>query len=147
MGGPGDDDGVTTASSKWISPRGGARVLVRSAERELAMLNMLPIPVLDGGHILSPGRSNGVRKPVMCASSNTFQTGGAVLIIGFMVYIFYFDVHDWVADGGSDTRPKPVPVEVAKASACASRRGPTTPPTAAIPKPLRLAIAALSLLC
>jgi regulator of sigma E protease len=73
----------------------------------LALLNMLPIPVLDGGHILLALIEAVRRRPVSARVLNAIQTGCAVLLIGFMVYIAFYDVQDlpW-------KRSKDKPVEV-----------------------------------
>jgi regulator of sigma E protease len=60
----------------------------------LALLNLLPIPVLDGGHILLALVEAVRRRPVNMRVLEIVQTGCALLIIGFMVYIAFFDVQD-----------------------------------------------------
>jgi regulator of sigma E protease len=60
----------------------------------LALLNLLPIPVLDGGHILLAIIESVRRRPVNMRVLEVIQTACAVLIIGFMVYIAFFDVED-----------------------------------------------------
>ena len=60
----------------------------------LALLNLLPIPVLDGGHIVLALIEAVRRKPVSARILNALQTACAVLIIGYMVYIAWFDVQD-----------------------------------------------------
>ena len=60
----------------------------------LAMLNMLPIPVLDGGHITLAIVESIRRKPVNVKFLEFVQTGCALVIIGFMVFIAFFDVQD-----------------------------------------------------
>jgi regulator of sigma E protease len=60
----------------------------------LALLNLLPIPVLDGGHILLALVEAVRRRPVNMRVLEVVQTACAVLIIGFMVYIAFFDVQD-----------------------------------------------------
>ncbi len=60
----------------------------------LALLNLLPIPVLDGGHILLALIEGIRRKPVNVRILNWIQTGCAVVIIGYMVYVTFFDVQD-----------------------------------------------------
>jgi regulator of sigma E protease len=60
----------------------------------LALLNLLPIPVLDGGHILLALIEAVRRRPVNMRVLEIVQTACAVLIIGFMVYIAFFDVQD-----------------------------------------------------
>lgn len=58
----------------------------------LAILNLLPIPVLDGGHIVLALIERFRRKPVSVRILQAIQTSFAVVIIGFMVYIAFFDV-------------------------------------------------------
>src|SRR5213083_915403 len=60
----------------------------------LAILNMLPIPVLDGGHIVLALIESVRRKPVNMRVLEVIQTSCAVLIIGYMLYITFFDVQD-----------------------------------------------------
>jgi len=60
----------------------------------LALLNMLPIPVLDGGHILLAIIEGIRRRPISARIISGIQTGCAVLLIGFMVYIAFYDVQD-----------------------------------------------------
>ncbi|HVM49837.1 MAG TPA: RIP metalloprotease RseP [Candidatus Acidoferrum sp.] len=60
----------------------------------LAVLNLLPIPVLDGGHILLAIIEAIRRKPVSARILNVVQTSCAVVIITFMVYIAFYDVQD-----------------------------------------------------
>jgi len=60
----------------------------------LAILNMLPIPVLDGGHIVLAIIESLRRKPVNIRVLEVVQTSCAVLIIGYMLYITFFDVQD-----------------------------------------------------
>src|SRR5215472_412814 len=60
----------------------------------LAILNMLPIPVLDGGHIVLALIESVRRKPVNIRVLEVVQTSCAVVIIGYMLYITFFDVQD-----------------------------------------------------
>jgi regulator of sigma E protease len=82
----------------------------------LALLNLLPIPVLDGGHILLALVEGVRRRPVNMRVLEVVQTACAVLIIGFMVYIAFFDVQDLF--GGRRDAPKFLP----KAQAAESPR-------------------------
>lgn len=79
----------------------------------LAVLNMLPIPVLDGGHILLALVEGVRRKPISARVINAIQTSCAVLLIGFMLYIAFYDVQDlpWKRN-----RDKPVEVKFAPKS-------------------------------
>src|SRR5437763_2513383 len=60
----------------------------------LAILNLLPIPVLDGGHIVLALIESVRRKPVNMRVLEVIQTSCAVVIIGYMLYITFFDVQD-----------------------------------------------------
>ena len=60
----------------------------------LALLNLLPLPVLDGGHITLALVEAVRRKPVNIRFLQILQTSCAVLIIGFMLYIAFYDVQD-----------------------------------------------------
>ena len=60
----------------------------------LAILNMLPIPVLDGGHIVLAIIESVRRKPVNMRLLELIQTGCAVLIIGYMLYVTFYDAQD-----------------------------------------------------
>jgi regulator of sigma E protease len=62
----------------------------------LAILNMLPIPVLDGGHIVLALIESVRRKPVNMRILEWVQTACAALIIGYMLYISFFDIGDWL---------------------------------------------------
>lgn len=79
----------------------------------LALINMLPIPVLDGGHIVLAIIESIRRKPVNVRVLEFIQTGCAVLIIGYMAYISFFDIGDIF---GKDPESAP-----AKASATQKR--------------------------
>ena len=60
----------------------------------LAILNMLPIPVLDGGHIVLALVEAVRRKPVNIRLLEIIQTSCAVLIIGYMLYVTFYDAQD-----------------------------------------------------
>jgi regulator of sigma E protease len=58
----------------------------------LAIINLLPIPVLDGGHILMALIEKIRRRPLSPKLIEYVTTGFAVLLISFMVYITIFDI-------------------------------------------------------
>ena len=62
----------------------------------LALLNMLPFPVLDGGHILLALIETIRRRPVSAKILQVLQTACAVVLIGFMVFLAFYDTGDWV---------------------------------------------------
>jgi regulator of sigma E protease len=68
----------------------------------LALINLLPIPVLDGGHIMLALIESIRRKPNNIKVLIAIQNTCAVLVIGFMLYIAFFDVGDWVRSANGD---------------------------------------------
>jgi regulator of sigma E protease len=60
----------------------------------LAILNMVPLPVLDGGHIMLSIIEAIRRKPINIRLLEVIQTACAMLIFGFMLYVTFFDVQD-----------------------------------------------------
>ncbi|MEP6822241.1 MAG: RIP metalloprotease RseP [Chthoniobacterales bacterium] len=81
----------------------------------LAILNMLPIPVLDGGHIVLAIIESIRRKPVNIKILEFVQTGCAVLIIGYMAYVSFFDIGDFFPRGKSDAKNQQTEVEASPA--------------------------------
>ena len=80
----------------------------------LALLNMLPLPVLDGGHITLSLIEWIRRRPVSGKILEKIQTGFAALLITFMIYIAFFDTGDWVRSARAD---RDVTITFAPASA------------------------------
>ena len=91
----------------------------------LALLNMLPLPVLDGGHIMLSLIEVIRRRPVSAKLLSTIQSGFAILIIGFMVYIAFFDTGDWLRSAHAD---RDVPVIFLPASASVDQTPPVLSP-------------------
>jgi regulator of sigma E protease len=58
----------------------------------LAILNMLPIPVLDGGHIAMAILERIRRRPLEVRFVEYTTTVFAVLLISFMLYVTFFDI-------------------------------------------------------
>ena len=73
----------------------------------LALLNMLPFPVLDGGHITLAAFEAIRRRPVSAKLLQYIQTACAALLIGFMLFIAFFDTGDWVRSARSG-RPEQI---------------------------------------
>ena len=92
----------------------------------LALLNLLPLPVLDGGHITLSLIEVIRRRPVSARLLNTIQSGFAMLLIGFMVYIAFFDAGDWVRSARADHDQ---PVIFLPASASADQPQPVISPS------------------
>jgi regulator of sigma E protease len=78
----------------------------------LAVLNLFPIPVLDGGHITMAILEKIRGRPHNEQVLEYIMTGCAAMVIGFIVYVTFFDVQDlpfW-------NKPAPPPKEIRFAS-------------------------------
>lgn len=73
----------------------------------LALLNLLPFPVLDGGHITLALIEAARRRPVSGRVLNYLQSACAVALIAFMLFIAFFDTGDWVRSARQD-RNQPI---------------------------------------
>ena len=60
----------------------------------LAILNLLPFPILDGGHILLSIIEWLRRRPLSMVILEPLQTVFALILIGYMAYITFFDIQD-----------------------------------------------------
>lgn len=58
----------------------------------LAVLNLLPIPVLDGGHILFYIIEAIIRRPVNVRVREAAQQVGILLLVMLMIFVFYNDI-------------------------------------------------------
>ena len=58
----------------------------------LAILNMLPLPVLDGGHITFALIQVVTRRPLPPKVINTLQNAFVLLLLGFIMYVTFHDV-------------------------------------------------------
>jgi regulator of sigma E protease len=58
----------------------------------LAIINLLPIPVLDGGHVMMALLEKIRRRPLSPKFVEYTTTGFAVLLISFMIYVTFFDI-------------------------------------------------------
>ena len=68
----------------------------------LAVLNMLPIPVLDGGHILFALAEKLRGKPVSPAVFATIQTAFSLAFLALMAYIVYIGFARWDGDNSRE---------------------------------------------
>lgn len=66
----------------------------------LAILNLLPIPALDGGHLFFFLVEAITRRPVSISVREKAQQMGVALLIMLMAFIFYNDIARLVAGGG-----------------------------------------------
>ena len=90
IGGP-----LTIAS---ISGEAGAQgmasviFLIAILSINLGVLNLLPIPILDGGHLLFFAIEAVMRKPLADRQRELAQQAGLLLLVGIMVFAFWNDI-------------------------------------------------------
>jgi regulator of sigma E protease len=65
----------------------------------LGILNLLPIPILDGGHLLFFIIEGIMGKPLSIRKRELAQQVGLFLLIVLMVFVFYNDIYRLVAPG------------------------------------------------
>lgn len=65
---------------------------VAAVSVQLAILNLLPIPVLDGGHLLFFAIEAVQRRPVSVRMRETAQQIGVFLLLLLMIFVFYNDI-------------------------------------------------------
>jgi len=59
---------------------------------QLFILNLLPIPVLDGGHVMFLGIETATKRPVSLKFKEISTRIGFAVLIGFMLFVSYNDV-------------------------------------------------------
>lgn len=58
----------------------------------LAIFNLLPIPVLDGGHMLFATTSKVIGRPLPRKLMENMQGAFMLILLGFIIYVSFFDV-------------------------------------------------------
>ena len=58
----------------------------------LALFNLLPIPVLDGGHMLFATLSKVIGRPLPRKLMESTQFAFVILLLGFVAYVSFFDI-------------------------------------------------------
>ncbi|HEY9174375.1 MAG TPA: RIP metalloprotease RseP [Verrucomicrobiae bacterium] len=82
----------------------------------LAILNLLPVPVLDGGHILMALVEKVRRRPLSVKFVEYTTTAFAVLLISFMLYVTVYDIKrmpligSWFKSKTTIEQAEPAPV-------------------------------------
>jgi regulator of sigma E protease len=66
-------------------------MLMASLSVMLAILNILPIPALDGGHLVFVLIEGVIRREIPLKVRLAAQQVGIVLLLGFMIFVFYND--------------------------------------------------------
>ncbi len=59
----------------------------------LGVLNLLPVPVLDGGHLALLGIETAMGRPLRPRAREVAQQVGLLLLLSQMVFVFYNDIH------------------------------------------------------
>ncbi len=68
----------------------------------LAILNMMPLPVLDGGHITMAAIEAIRRKPAQGRILEYVQTACALMLFGFIIFVTLKDTGDFFGGGAKD---------------------------------------------
>ena len=58
----------------------------------LGLINLFPIPALDGGHLILLGAEAIMRKPVSTKAKLIFQQIGMAIIFALMIFVFFNDI-------------------------------------------------------
>jgi regulator of sigma E protease len=107
MSGPVGILGMIWAKIYMEGIRGGLSIIIL-VTFSLAIFNLLPIPVLDGGHILYAGIEVLIRRRLPARFIGLLQQTFAMLLICLMLYITYRDIlripRFWRAFGGQDEK-------------------------------------------
>lgn len=74
----------------------------------LALLNMLPFPVLDGGHIVMAMYEWVRRKSINIRILEVVQTACVILLFGFMIFVSFKDTGDVFGVGRKGSEPQRV---------------------------------------
>lgn len=78
----------------------------------LAILNLMPIPILDGGHIVFSVVEWLRRKPLEVKLMYAMQSGFYFLLMGFFIFITYKDVVRWHRDSKTEQEVKKIEQKV-----------------------------------
>jgi len=58
----------------------------------LGLLNLLPIPILDGGHVLMLAIESVLRRDLSIAVKERLVQVGLVFLLGLFVFVMYSDI-------------------------------------------------------
>jgi regulator of sigma E protease len=91
LGGP-----IAIAQAAGQQARAGARYflsMLAFLSINLAVLNLLPIPALDGGHLALFAIEGALGRPLRPRHRELAQQVGLLLLLSLMVFVFYNDIH------------------------------------------------------
>jgi regulator of sigma E protease len=76
----------------WASGIKDALFWLGFVSLNLAIINLLPLPVLDGGHILFAAIEGITKKPIKAKTMEKFIIPFIILLIGLFIYLTYQDI-------------------------------------------------------
>jgi regulator of sigma E protease len=81
----------------FVAPEGWKMALWLSVALNVnvAILNLFPIPPLDGGHILLSLFEGVCRRPIQQSALEKVQAVFTLLLIGFILYLTFYDIQDF----------------------------------------------------
>ena len=82
----------------------------------LAVFNLLPIPVLDGGHIVFAAIARVRGRPLPFELIARLQTAFVLLLLAMMLYVSFHDVRRLAREGRPPPEAKPASTEPPQAS-------------------------------
>jgi regulator of sigma E protease len=94
LGGP-----ITIARMAGERAQGGLKSLLEFMAFlgvNLGVLNLLPIPVLDGGHLFFFATEAVIRRPVQARVREVAQQVGLFLLVSLMLFAVYNDIYRWI---------------------------------------------------
>jgi regulator of sigma E protease len=65
----------------------------------LGVLNLMPVPALDGGHLALISIEGVLGRPLKPRALELAQQVGVLLLVSLMVFVFYNDIHRLVMQG------------------------------------------------
>jgi regulator of sigma E protease len=74
----------------------------------LAVLNILPLPIVDGGHVVLGTAEMILRRPVSGKLLDYIQNGFFFIILAFFIFVSFKDVGDMVGGDSAEELPKPI---------------------------------------
>jgi regulator of sigma E protease len=98
----------------------------------LAIMNLLPLPILDGGHILLSLIEWFLGHPIHQKTLEIVQSAFAMLLIGTMLYITFFDAGDWLLGkkpAATPDKAEPMTFSTPAAPAVSAPAAPASTPT------------------
>lgn len=90
LGGPGTIAMVATSEASQSTSR--LLLFLTFLSANLAIINFLPIPILDGGHMLFLAYEGIFRRPVSERVQIVLTYGGLFMILALMIFVIYLDI-------------------------------------------------------